>query len=60
MKPLQIVSDVDIPFFLILIHIDILATHIDIVDIISPFFLFKWILGPLQNAYFHVKSIVGF
>ncbi len=24
------------------------------------FFLFKWILGPLQNTYFYVKSTVGF
>ncbi len=24
------------------------------------FFLFKWILGPLQNTYFYVKLIVGF
>ncbi len=60
-------SDVDIRFFF---HIDTYRYFgdsywyyrydIDIIDIISIFFLFLWILRPLQNTYFYVKSIVGF
>ncbi len=51
-------SDVDIPFFFSYRYFGdsywYYRFHIDI------FFLFKWILGPLQSTYFCVKSIVGF
>ncbi len=48
-------SDVDILFFFISIHIDILVTHIDIIDIVSIYFSFEMNSGTLTKYQFLCK-----